>query len=467
MELRSFNHRHAAVACALSFVLSVGAGTPALAAGNDSIAPLNASGDLMASVEETTRVYQEAETALQNLNAQIAENEAKAAEIQTRLPEQRARAAASIRTLYKFQQNTPGLLDLICSAEDFNDFVSTLHYIDSITERNTAEIRALSDLQDELVQTQASLVAERDAAVTRQENARVALEAARNTRMALAHHADDVAAREADARAQAIAAAQSIVDGAALTTAAAPASGLSVSVANQQDAQTRDQAEQPANAQNDAAANQTTNNQAATPAETPAPETPAAQQPAAQPAAQPAQQPAEQPTTPAPTPEPAPEPAAPEPAAPEATFTTASGNTATVEVAPEASPSTDPIVNNTTSDEVSEWATRINNYLEGTALEGYGQQFAQAASDYGVDPRIAPAISGVESGWGQVTFKDHNAWGWGSQSWSDWDTAINDYVEGYSDIYGSTVTLEGAEMYASNDIYDVWYSTVLSEMDKI
>jgi peptidoglycan hydrolase CwlO-like protein len=103
----------------------------------------------MASVEETTRVYQEAETALQNLNAQIAENEAKAAEIQTRLPEQRARAAASIRTLYKFQQNTPGLLDLICSAEDFNDFVSTLHYIDSITERNTAEIRALSDLQDE------------------------------------------------------------------------------------------------------------------------------------------------------------------------------------------------------------------------------------------------------------------------------------------------------------------------------
>ena len=155
MELQSFNHRHAAVACALSFVLSVGAGTPALAAGNDSIAPLNASGDLMASVEETTRVYQEAETALQNLNAQIAENEAKAAEIQTRLPEQRARAAASIRTLYKFQQNAPGLLDLICSAEDFNDFVSTLHYIDSIAERNTAEIRALSDLQDELVQTQA------------------------------------------------------------------------------------------------------------------------------------------------------------------------------------------------------------------------------------------------------------------------------------------------------------------------
>ena len=457
MEQRPFAHRHAAIACALSLALSVGTSTPAFATGNDSVAPLNKSDDLMASVEETTRIYQEAETALQNLNTQIAENEAKETEIQARLPEQRARAAASIRTLYKFQQNTPGLLDLICSAEDFNDFVSTLHYIDSITERNTAEIRALSDLQDELVQTKASLVAERDAVTARQESARVALEAARNTRMALAQHANDVAAREAEGRAQAIAAAQSIVNGAALTTATAPASGITVSATTPTDEKKDDQAEEaekPAEAQESAKTSEATS--------APAPTEPApAQQPTPEPAAAPAEQPA-----PAPAEQPAPAPAE-QPAAPEATFTTASGNTATVEVPAEASPSTDPIVNNTTSDEVSDWAARINNYLEGTALEGYGQQFAQAASDYGVDPRIAPAISGVESGWGQVTFRDHNAWGWGTQSWSDWDTAIDRYVEGYSDIYGSTITLEGAEMYASNDIYDVWYSTVLSEMDKI
>ena len=47
---------------------------------------------------------------------------------------------------------------------------------------------------------------------------------------------------------------------------------------------------------------------------------------------------------------------------------------------------------------VEEWTARINNYLTGTALAGYGEAFAEAAWANGVDPRWSPAISNTESG---------------------------------------------------------------------
>ena len=149
------------------------------------------------------------------------------------------------------------------------------------------------------------------------------------------------------------------------------------------------------------------------------------------------------------------------------TFTTSSGTTAVVEVAPEPDASTEPIVENTTSSEVGSWASRIDAYLAGSPLEGYGVDFAQAASDYGVDPRISPAISCVESGKGAVRFRSHNAWGWGQVDWPDWPTAIRGHVSGFARGYGGTLTLEGAQMYTGSSIYAQWYSTVLSEMERI
>ena len=448
MQQHSFVRKHAAIACTLSLALATSPFATAFAAGNDSATPIAGLAEINAQVEATTTAYREAEAELENLNAQIADNEAKVADIEARLPEQRARTAASIRTLYKFQQSSPNLIDLIISTDDFNDFVSTLHYIDSITSRNTAEIKALSTMQDELVQAQSSLVVERDAAVTKQEDAREALELARNTRAALQQRADKKAAQEADARTAAIAAAQVKVSTASstgpVTTATTPAAPSGATT--QQTTPTNSDDAKPADSKPaDAKPAQNKPAEQQTPTEAPKPE------------ANPSNQTTPQPSTPANNDKPT----------SEATFTTVSGNTATVEVAPAPSPSTDPIVTNTTSDEVSNWASRIDAYLEGTALAGHGSDFAQAASTYGVDPRIAPAIAGVESGWGQVCFRDHNAWGWGSSDWDSWETAIDSYVHGYSNIYGSTVTLEGAEMYASNDIYDVWYSTVLSEMDRI
>lgn len=149
-----------------------------------------------------------------------------------------------------------------------------------------------------------------------------------------------------------------------------------------------------------------------------------------------------------------------------ATFTTSSGNTATVEVPETPSVSTEPLVNNVTSSESSDWATRINEYLKGSPLEGYGQNFADAAAKYGVDPRLSPAISTVESGKGSICFRDHNAWGWGQEDYTDWESAIDEHVAGLASGYDGTLTLEGAERYCPPN-YQEWYSSVASEMDGI
>ena len=46
---------------------------------------------------------------------------------------------------------------------------------------------------------------------------------------------------------------------------------------------------------------------------------------------------------------------------------------------------------------VDSWAARIDAYLAGSPLAGYGSTFAAAAWDYGIDPRLSPAISAVET----------------------------------------------------------------------
>lgn len=115
---------------------------------------------------------------------------------------------------------------------------------------------------------------------------------------------------------------------------------------------------------------------------------------------------------------------------------------------------------------VAEWGARIDAYLAGSPLEGYGETFAKAAYEYGVDPRWSPAISMIESSKGACCFASHNAWGWGSTGWSDWDTAIYAHVEGLSESYGSTISESAAQKYCP-PTWNSWYSNVSSEMDKI
>ena len=112
---------------------------------------------------------------------------------------------------------------------------------------------------------------------------------------------------------------------------------------------------------------------------------------------------------------------------------------------------------------VAEWTARIDAYLSGSTLDGYGKVFAEAAWDNGVDPRWSPAISNTESGKGAVCFRDHNAWGWGNGGWSDWETAIREHVAGLARAYGYSITPSAAATYCPPNAAN-WYSSTVEQM---
>ena len=115
---------------------------------------------------------------------------------------------------------------------------------------------------------------------------------------------------------------------------------------------------------------------------------------------------------------------------------------------------------------VQTWGERIDKYLEGSPLHGQGKTFAEAAFENGIDPRVSPAISNTESSKGAICFLPHNAWGWGSSSWSSWEEAINAHVKGYAEGYGYNVTESYAKKYCPPNA-DHWYSSTTNQMAKI
>lgn len=115
---------------------------------------------------------------------------------------------------------------------------------------------------------------------------------------------------------------------------------------------------------------------------------------------------------------------------------------------------------------IAEWTVRIDAYLEGFPLAGYGVYFATAAWEYGVDPRWSPAISNTESTRGTNCFRYCNAWGWGKSGWPDWPTAIDAHVRGLSQGYGHTISLANAQKYCP-PTYESWYANTLSFMKEI
>jgi len=115
---------------------------------------------------------------------------------------------------------------------------------------------------------------------------------------------------------------------------------------------------------------------------------------------------------------------------------------------------------------VNSWASRIDAYLAGSPLAGQGRTFAEAAWEYGVDPRWSPAIATVESGKGSNCSKSYNAWGWGNSGFSNWNSAIWTHVSGLARCYGSTLTLSAAKKYCPPN-YSYWYNRVLAEMNSI
>ncbi|WP_239285025.1 hypothetical protein [Collinsella sp. An2] len=122
-------------------------------------------------------------------------------------------------------------------------------------------------------------------------------------------------------------------------------------------------------------------------------------------------------------------------------------------------------------DFVATWGPRIDAYLAGSPLAGYGNTFASAAWQYGVDPRWSPAIACIESTKGAHCANSFNAWGMsasggGWRAFGSWEEAINEHVSYLQRVYGSTLTPAAAQKYCPPTWQD-WYNKVASQMNLI
>ena len=125
--------------------------------------------------------------------------------------------------------------------------------------------------------------------------------------------------------------------------------------------------------------------------------------------------------------------------------------------------------NMTKEEFVAEWGSRIDAYLSGTPLSGYGTTFADAAWSTGADPRFSVSISRIESGCGAACFASYNPFGWLSRSFSSWEEAIYAHA---SYICGSIYNTNGYLTRSFASTYcpptaDSWYNKVSNEMAKI
>lgn len=326
-------------------------------------------------VAQATEDYEAATARVEELEDQIAQNEGRVEELEAQLPALRERAAASMRILYKMQQGSGGLVELLLASDDFSELVATIQYLDIIQSDNTDSVSELLAAQDELQIAQTTLNSQLTEAQSQRDAASEALAQAQAARSQLQAQIAAQAEAERDERQAA------------------------VEAAKKAQAQAQQQAEESGEPQK------------------------------------------------------------------EPTFTTESGNQAEVETPTHEDPGTV----DTSSDKdsfVAEWSARINAYLAGSPLAGQGETFAEAAWEYGVDPRLSPAISQVESSKGRYCFLPHNAWGWGSSSWSNWHDAIWEHVQGLAIGYGGQLTYAGAKKYCPPNA-DFWYSTVLANMEMI
>ena len=82
---------------------------------------------------------------------------------------------------------------------------------------------------------------------------------------------------------------------------------------------------------------------------------------------------------------------------------------------------------------------KLRKYLSGRSapLADYAQEFVKASDYYGIDYRLAAAISIIESSGGKHTFKPYNAWGWGKSGFGSWKDGIWEVSKGLSKYYAT------------------------------
>lgn len=127
--------------------------------------------ELQAKVDQATQAYNDATAKVNDLQSQMDDAQKKIDEVQSELPAQREKAGVAIRSMYKMQQETPGLVSLLLTSDSFQDFLTTYQYLSSIQQDNMDQTQQLADLQDQLLDAKQTLESSKLQAQQEQQNA--------------------------------------------------------------------------------------------------------------------------------------------------------------------------------------------------------------------------------------------------------------------------------------------------------
>ncbi|MDM8271083.1 coiled-coil domain-containing protein [Thermophilibacter provencensis] len=198
-------HRRCGVLAAAALAAALGlAALPQVA----HAAPADELKQLQEEISESTVTYDEAVARVDELQGQIDENEQRVAEIEQQLPGVREQAADSMRLLYKMQQTSGGIVELLLSADDFYELLTTIQYLDVIQSHNSEAVNELVSLSTELAQTRSTLTLQMKQAEEERAGAQTALDEAIAARQRLEEEIAAQAAAEEAARRAAIEAAK-------------------------------------------------------------------------------------------------------------------------------------------------------------------------------------------------------------------------------------------------------------------
>lgn len=173
--------------------------------------------ELQAKVDEAIAAYDEVSAKVDDLQTQIDENQTKVDELQAKLPSLLDAASNSMRSIYKMQQSTPGLVSLLLSSESFSEFLTTYQYLSALQRSNVDAIEELEQSQQELQTAQSELKAQKSEVEAQQAEAKTTLQEAENALEELNQQLAAQAAAEA-AAAAAAAAAEAAANGEAATS---------------------------------------------------------------------------------------------------------------------------------------------------------------------------------------------------------------------------------------------------------
>ncbi len=159
--------------------------------------------ELQAKVDQSVQAYDDATAEVNDLQAKIEDSQAKIDEVNAQLPQQRKLAEDSLRSLYKMHQGTPGLVSLLLSSDNFSDFLTTYHYIETVQNAQVDDVEKLAKMESDLESAQQTLQASKAAADQKQQDAADAMAQAQSELDELNRQIEAQKAAEAAAAAKA------------------------------------------------------------------------------------------------------------------------------------------------------------------------------------------------------------------------------------------------------------------------